>query len=102
MTRSIDTAFYALGFPANDDMVKQARDLRELNFGEHEGLHFDGLTQQEKEEISDPNYQAPGGENWDDVRQRTSNYFGSLTATNHMIFTHGGPLTALLYEFGVH
>jgi broad specificity phosphatase PhoE len=54
--------------------------LRELNFGEHEGLHFDGLTDQEKLEISDPDYQAPGGENWEDVRQRTIEYFGGLSA----------------------
>ena len=44
LMRSVDTAFYAMAFPG-DDEVTQAKELRELNFGDHEGLHFDNLPQ---------------------------------------------------------
>ena len=49
LTRCVDTSFYALGFPSNENLVTQSRNLREMNFGEQEGLHFDGLSQAEKE-----------------------------------------------------
>ena len=64
LQRSVDTAFYALGFPANEELIKQSADLREMHFGDSEGLHFDGLSTKEKMEISSPDYHAPGGESW--------------------------------------
>ena len=72
LSRCVDTSFYALGFPSNESLVSQSKNLREMNFGDQEGLHFDGLTQKEKDEISSREYQAPGegGENWDQVRER--------------------------------
>jgi broad specificity phosphatase PhoE len=42
LRRSLDTTFYALAFPDVAD-IKQSPDLREMNFGTHEGLHFDNL-----------------------------------------------------------
>ena len=32
---------------------------------------------------------------------RTESYFGSLANGNHIIFSHGGPITISLKEFGV-
>lgn len=46
LQRSIDTAFYALAFP--NEAPNQSRLLREINFGTHEGLHFDNLPKNEK------------------------------------------------------
>jgi broad specificity phosphatase PhoE len=42
-----------------------------LNFGEHEGLHFDNLPNLEKARFADPNFKANGGESWAEVRLRT-------------------------------
>jgi 2,3-bisphosphoglycerate-dependent phosphoglycerate mutase len=53
LLRSIDTSFFATGF---SDNVARHRLLRELNFGEHEGLHFDGLPPKEKARFADPNF----------------------------------------------
>lgn len=41
--------------------------LREMNFGKHEGLHYDGLPESEKQRFSNPNFQSQDGENWTDV-----------------------------------
>ena len=67
-----------------------------MNFGEQEGLHFDGLPQNEKDLMSSPSYQAPGGENWHLVRQRMECYFAKLPVGNHLIFTHGGAMCSVL------
>ena len=72
-----------------------------MNFGKKEGLHFDGLSEKEKEEFRNPNYQAPEGENWSQVRQRAIQYFTSLERGRHLIFTHGGLICAYLAEHGV-
>ena len=69
LQRSIDTTFFALAFP-EEDTVRQAKELRELNFGEHEGLHFDNLPQKEKDRFSHPDFKAKGGESWPEVSLR--------------------------------
>ena len=48
LSRCVDTSFYALGFPSNESLVSQSKNLREMNFGDQEGLHFDGLTLSKK------------------------------------------------------
>ena len=67
-----------------------------MNFGDVEGLHFDGLSNEEKEEYSDPDYEAPNGESWKIVTERTHDYFKTLSSGNHLIFMHGGPLACIL------
>lgn len=69
LIRSVDTAFYAMAFPGEED-VTQTSNLRELNFGEHEGLHFDNLPQKQKERFSEPTFRAEGGESWSEVNLR--------------------------------
>jgi broad specificity phosphatase PhoE len=72
-----------------------------LNFGTHEGLHFDNLPKAEKSRFSDPNFQANGGESWPDVRKRAQSYFKNLNSGTHLCFTHGGLITAYLYKQGL-
>ena len=101
LQRCIDTAFYTMGFPSQEDFLRQSRNLREMNFGDNEGLHFDSLSREEKQEYSDLNYRAPNGESWIEVKQRMEQHFASLPVGNHLIFTHGGPITTLLLSYGV-
>ena len=56
LRRSIDTAFYALAFPSDENLILRSKLLRELHFGEHEGLHFDNLPSSEKERFSSPDF----------------------------------------------
>lgn len=49
LRRCYDTAFYALGFPSDDDtLIRKSKNLREMHFGAQEGLHYDGLSDAEK------------------------------------------------------
>ena len=72
-----------------------------MNFGAHEGLHYDGLSKEEKQKLSDPNYQAPSGESWPQVRSRAQEHFRTLAKGNHLVFTHGGLMTSYLYSAGL-
>jgi broad specificity phosphatase PhoE len=72
-----------------------------MHFGAQEGLHYDGLSPEEKAKLSDPHYQAPNGENWDQVRQRAVEYFRTFARGNHLVFTHGGLITTYLYSAGI-
>lgn len=101
LQRCIDSSFYALGFPSKEDLITNSKLLRELNFGDQEGLHYDGLTDKEKEEINSPDYQAPNGESREEVQSRLSEFIFSLDNGNHLIFTHGGLITVGLNNFGI-
>ena len=101
LQRCVDTSYYAMGFPSSETFAIQTRLLREMNFGDSEGLHFDGLSQEEKEEVNSPEYHAPGGESWQDVRERAVRYLATVDEGNHLVFTHGGPMTVCLSRFGV-
>ena len=56
LKRSLDTSFYALAFPSDGGLIKQSSLLREMNFGEHEGLHFDNLPESEKLRFSSQDF----------------------------------------------
>ena len=56
LKRSIDTSFYALAFPSEEDLIIRSHLLRELNFGENEGLHYDNLSETEKQRFSSPEF----------------------------------------------
>ena len=58
LQRSIDTSFYAMAFPGDEDSIFKSEMLRELNFGAHEGLHFDNLSPSEKKRFSSPDFKA--------------------------------------------
>ena len=78
LQRSIDTSFYAMAFPSDEESIFKSAQLRELNFGTHEGLHFDNLSPSEKKRFSDPDFQAQDGECWADVRKRAEQYFSQF------------------------
>ena len=88
-----------MAFPS--EPIKATKNLRELNFGTHEGLHFDNLPQAEKQRFSDPNFKAFGGESWADVRLRAQIYFKQLNRGTHLCFTHGGLIASYLHKHGV-
>ena len=56
LKRSIDSSFYAMAFPSEEEYILKSRLLREMNFGVHEGLHYDNLPQEEKDRFSDPDF----------------------------------------------
>ena len=72
-----------------------------MNFGENEGLHFDSLSADEKAQYNSLDYRAPQGESWHEVKARMEEYFASLPEGNHLIFTHGGPITTVLLDKGI-
>lgn len=78
LQRCYDTAFYTLGFPSDEQLIQKSKDLREMNFGSKEGLHYDSLSQEAKDELKNPNYKAPGGESWPEVKERANKYFSKL------------------------
>lgn len=59
LSRCKDTLSLALGFPSKQIIFNE--NLRELNFGEMEGVHFDSLPEKEKKVINSLTYSAPGG-----------------------------------------
>ena len=74
--------------------------MREMNFGEHEGLHFDNLSDSEKVRFSSPIFQAAGGENWADVRERAIKHFSSLENRHaHLVFSHGGLIASYVDHY---
>eukprot|EP00347_Sterkiella_histriomuscorum_P013107 403365991 len=101
LQRCMDTAFYGLAFTSDSELIKNSPKLREMNFGAHEGLHYDGLSKEEKVKLSDPEYQAPNGESWPQVKQRATEYFSTFGVGNHLVFTHGGLITSYLHHAGV-
>jgi alpha-ribazole phosphatase len=59
LSRCKDTVNLALGFPSRK--ILYSKELRELNFGDMEGVHFDSLPKEEKAVINSLEYQAPNG-----------------------------------------
>jgi alpha-ribazole phosphatase len=66
LVRCKDTLNLSLGFPARPVTVEAS--LRELNFGDDEGVHFDSLPEEQKKKVNSLDYQAPNGENWGQAR----------------------------------
>ena len=98
LRRSQDTCFYGLAFESENVMHTPL--LREINFGMHEGLHFDNLPDSEKARFADPDFQAVEGESWKDVGKRTQDFMKKLNKGTHLCFTHGGLITNYLQAHG--
>lgn len=99
LSRCKDTLNLALGFP--NRQVVYSQKLRELNFGDDEGVHFDSLPPEEKAKVNTLSYCAPNGENWVQVKQRAMEYLGGLQEGQHLVCTHGGLMCSLTYDLGV-
>ena len=74
--RSMDTAKLALGFPTRKVITDKR--LREINFGDDEGRHFDSLPPAEKDRINSLEYAAPNGESWKQVKERSQEFYREL------------------------
>jgi probable phosphoglycerate mutase len=65
--------------------------LRELNFGELEGLTYFEAGEEWRERLrSFADFQAPGGESTAQVRARVESFLSDLAQGRHLVFSHGG------------
>lgn len=95
LQRAIQTARLAYGEPQ-----EVAAALRELEFGQLEGLRWAELPEVYKEALLKfEGFQAPGGESTAQLRRRVYAFFDDLPAGRHLLFTHGGVLRLVLRDF---
>ena len=48
----------------DENIIKKDKKLREIDYGDDEGLHFKSLANVDKERINSIDYKAPNGESW--------------------------------------
>ncbi|MCS7068437.1 MAG: histidine phosphatase family protein [Meiothermus sp.] len=95
LQRAVQTARLAYGEPQ-----EVLAELRELNFGDLEGLRWAELPESERNALlAFEGFQAPGGESTAQLRRRVYARFDQLPPGRHLIFTHGGVLRMVLREF---
>jgi probable phosphoglycerate mutase len=95
LRRALTTARLAWGEPSPD------RRLREMSFGELEGLAWETLDARYQEGLARfEGFLAPGGESFDDLRARVFSFVDGLGAGRHLLFTHGGVVRLLSREVG--
>lgn len=79
--------------------------LRDLNFGAWEGKAWTALSGDDRRALErfrhDPyRERAPGGESYEDVRERVTAWLAELSPSGRVAaFTHGGVVRSLLYSF---
>ena len=76
--------------------------LRELYFGEDEGVHYDSLPDESKQKLNDYRYVAPAGESWIQCHRRVLDFFKAEMQEEgtYLIFTHGGLLSSVTWDLG--
>jgi probable phosphoglycerate mutase len=95
LTRALQTA-QECGF----DPVADPR-LRELDFGDIEGATWEELDSEVRDALmSFEGFAAPGGESVDHLRRRVLDFIEDLAEGEHLVFTHGGVIRALLRDVG--
>jgi alpha-ribazole phosphatase len=104
LLRAKETTDLCLGFDYRVNYLTQP-ELREIYFGDSEGLFYDGLPKEEKGKINKPNHKFTNGESWMDVKYRCLKFLYNLPTEKKLlneesnvdlVFTHGGFLTSLL------
>jgi broad specificity phosphatase PhoE len=100
LKRCVNFANIVLGFDTKK-ILKIEKNLRELNFGSHEGLHYDSLGKEEQEKIDNIHYAAPQGESWMEAQKRLLDFFQTLDNRKYLVFTHGGVLCSFTYFLGI-
>jgi broad specificity phosphatase PhoE len=75
--------------------------LREIFYGDHEGEHFDSMSEEFRNKINSMEYHAPNGESWAMVRRRALKFLQSKGTGNHFIVSHGGLICTLTYGLGL-
>ena len=75
--------------------------LRELSFGELEGVRWVDLEQHFKDALDRfRDFAFPGGESESQMRERVLGFVSGLPAGRHLVFTHGGVVRMLTRETG--
>ena len=104
LQRCVNFADITLGFNGviGDKLLKTDARLREINFGDQEGVNYDLLRDNEKKAIDSFEYQAPNGESWTNVKSRFTELISQLDSNGtHCIYTHGGTICSLTYNIGI-
>jgi probable phosphoglycerate mutase len=95
LRRATDTARLAGWVPTPDDR------LREIDFGEIEGLTWDELGTEIRTDLAAfDGFVAPGGESVAAMVARVSDFLDGLVPGSHMAVTHGGVIRAALRVCG--
>jgi len=95
LLRAANTARIAWGEPRIDER------LREINFGELEGMTWPEMPESLRERVKDfEGFRAPGGESIVDLRDRVHAFLDELPDGTHLAFCHGGVVRVLLAELG--
>jgi probable phosphoglycerate mutase len=77
------------------------RRLREMSFGQLEGLPWEALDPRWQEAmVRFEGFEPPGGETFEDLRRRVLEFVNGLPSGRHLVFTHGGVLRLLSREAG--
>lgn len=95
LLRAVQTAELAVGGAIADPR------LRELDMGDLDGLRFEECPAAVRDAlVAFDGFSAPGGESTAALRERLESFISSLTAGDHLVVTHGGPIRVLLREAG--
>jgi len=96
LARTRTTARLAWGRAQTD------RRLRELSFGDLEGLRWTALPRPLKESLLGwDGFHPTGGESLDELAARVHAFLATLDAGRHLVFTHGGVVRLLTRQLGV-
>jgi probable phosphoglycerate mutase len=95
LVRAVATARLAWGEPVQDPR------LREMGFGELEGVRWETMAPRWQEALLHfEGFAAPGGESFDDLKARVLAFLDGLAPGRHLVFTHGGVVRLLSREAG--
>jgi probable phosphoglycerate mutase len=95
LVRASQFAQLAYG-PATTDLR-----LREIDFGEIEGRTWQECDSMTRESLLRfDGFVAPGGESFDQFRDRVTGFLDGLRPGTHLLFTHGGVTRLLTREVG--
>ena len=106
LLRARETTDICLGYDYKVSYIPKP-ELREIYFGDNEGLFYDGLPKEEKSKMNKTNNKFPNGESWLDVKYRCLRFLQNLPnekktlneeSNVDLVFTHGGFLTSLLFS----
>ncbi|MFO8010941.1 MAG: alpha-ribazole phosphatase [Dehalococcoidia bacterium] len=116
LKRALHTARIIAAEHGMQEAVHETPVLREMNFGELEGLRFDEIDEKYRLIFSadaswrnaGPNIRVPGGESISDMSSRIERFISELSRHRQnetvLVVSHGGPLqvlTCLLLEVGI-
>lgn len=96
LLRAVETARIAIGEPTIDER------LTEFDFGSLEGTTWDECAPEVQAALLEfEDFRAPGGESVTELRARVDAFMAGLPPGDHVVFTHGGVIHALLRRRGV-